>query len=477
MTAFQSFKQISIALITIVFFSGNATGQAAQAVSEIITDFNGYWRSSATAINTVKPNNSHNLLAFTYKGQTYSTGVDNNILSTKGINFKPATFLGLYVTTLPGTVTSNTKIGLGAMYDGVAVGASKPPPANNIPYYLADGINGLDLGTCVANLPVGTIVYTVNNLSPKAIGDGIPDILVSQVADPSGTNFDRYTFTNANGIQVGTPLDIVFTNISPVGQWLADFYEASANPMTLATSFTNGSRDLRLWAADFADFGITSSNISEIRNFQIKLSGVSDVAFVAHNKESFTSPNSPPVSVLPVSLTYFTGKEQNGETLLSWQTASEKNNAYFVIETSTDGKNFRSLASLPGADNSNAQVNYNYTHTTPATGSNYYRLKQVDSNGEHTYSKIIAIRNQLPIPTITLYPNPANGVVTILHGTATGQEQVRILDLTGQALMQEQIKAESQSTSLAINNIAKGYYQVVYIRANGQQITRKLLVE
>jgi len=81
-------------------------------------------------------------------------------------------------------VTSNTKLALGQLYDGVDNGASNPAPVNSLALYLTDGPNGLNLGTGIANLPKGDLTFRVTNINPAAIGDGIPDILVTQIADP-----------------------------------------------------------------------------------------------------------------------------------------------------------------------------------------------------------------------------------------------------------------------------------------------------
>src|SRR5450432_276718 len=133
-------------------------------VTEIITDYSGYWKSSATTLNSVKPDNSHNLVSFSFNGNRYSTGVNDALLVSKGQSFIAGDFRALPVTSLGGAITSNTKIGLGSMYDGNANGASTPAPVNNIPYYLTDGIKGLNLGTCVANLPAGTLNFPVSGV-------------------------------------------------------------------------------------------------------------------------------------------------------------------------------------------------------------------------------------------------------------------------------------------------------------------------
>lgn len=257
----------------------------AQSVSEIITDYNGYYKTGSAAVNPVKPDNNHNLLSFSFNGIRYSTGVNDALLTSHGETFTAGSFRALPMTNITGTPNGNTKIGFGAMADGVYNGAG-PAPSRNLGQYLNDGINGLNLGTGVANLPAGTMFLSVSNLQAAHIGDGIPDILVTQVADPSGS-FDRYAFTDVNGNLVGNFMDINLTNITPVGEWVADFYEATGAAV-LKPGYTQTPRHVRLWAADFSAFGINASNIGNIAYFKIDLSGNSDVAFVAYNTTTVT---------------------------------------------------------------------------------------------------------------------------------------------------------------------------------------------
>lgn len=252
----------------------------AQAVSEIITDYNGWWKTSSVSVSSVLPDNHHNLLSFSYNGTRYSTGVNDAALSAHGETFVSGLYQALPLQNVNGTVNSSTKIGLGAMADGVYNGAGAAPSRNLGPY-LNDGANGLDMGTCVANLPAGTMFMSVSNIQAGNIGDGVPDILVTQVADPS-TSFDSYEFTDVNGVRVGNSLNIVLNNIPAIGNWVADFYEATGATV-LAPTFTQTQRAIRLWAADFSSFGLNASNIANVAYFKINLSGTSDIAFVAYN--------------------------------------------------------------------------------------------------------------------------------------------------------------------------------------------------
>jgi hypothetical protein len=257
----------------------------AQAVTEIVTNYNGYWRTGTSSISTTKPDNHHELISFSYNGTRYSTGINDALLTSHGLSFTAGTYNALPMSNIVGTVTSNTKIGLGAMTDGVFNGPGSAPSRTLGPY-LNDGTQGLDMGTCVANLPAGTMFLSVSNIQAAKIGDGIPDILVTQIADPS-TTYDSYEFTDINGVRVGNSLNVVLNTISPLGQWVADFYEATGATI-LQAGFTQTQRDIRLWAADFTTFGINASNIGNVAYFKITLSGTSDIAFVAYNSATIS---------------------------------------------------------------------------------------------------------------------------------------------------------------------------------------------
>ena len=274
-----------LTIFLILLITSSPQPSHSQAVTEIVTNYNGYWRSRTSAISTTKPDNHHELISFSYNGTRYSTGRNDALLTTQGLTFSPGTYNALPMTNIAGAATSNTKIGLGAMVDGVFNGAGSAPSRTLGPY-LNDGAQGLDMGTCVANLPAGTMFLSVSNIQAAKIGDGIPDILVTQIADPS-TTYDSYEFTDINGARIGSSLNVVLNTISPVGQWVADFYESTGSTI-LQPGFTQTQRDIRLWAADFTTFNINASNIGNIAYFKITLSGTSDIAFVAYNSATIS---------------------------------------------------------------------------------------------------------------------------------------------------------------------------------------------
>ncbi|WP_426491854.1 T9SS type A sorting domain-containing protein [Hymenobacter sp. 102] len=380
-----------------------AHAQAVNNVTEVVTSFGGYWQSSTTAKNTVKPNNSHDLLAFSLNGIRYSTGVDDAVLESNKLTFTPAQFKALPVLAISGAIGNNTKVGLGELYDNVANGASSPPPANDIPFYLRDGRNGLNLGTGAANVPNGSLDFSISDVVTSSLGDGTPDILVTQIADPAGSQ-DQYQFLDANNQVIGNTVTVTFTSITPVGSWTADFYEASQRPMSLTTGFRQTDRDLRLWAADLSAFGITSANVGSIRKFRVLLSGNSDLAFVAYNAQTATFSNPP----LPVTLSSFGGQATATYSELTWHTAQEVNSAAFEVEASLNGRAFEVVGRVAAAGSSTQTRRYTFRHTTTQPGPRYYRLRQIDQDGTSTYSSVITLtpRRGPGAATVTAAPNP-----------------------------------------------------------------------
>jgi hypothetical protein len=94
---------------------------------------------------------------------------------------------------------------------------------------------------------------------------------------------------------------------------------------------------------------------------------------------------------LPITLLSFTGKEESGRTRLDWKTASEINNDYFIIERSTDGIYWNEIIRTNGAGSSQLVLSYTEYDFSPFAGINYYRLTQVDYDGQSETFNIIAV--------------------------------------------------------------------------------------
>lgn len=99
-------------------------------------------------------------------------------------------------------------------------------------------------------------------------------------------------------------------------------------------------------------------------------------------------------TMLPVELVKFEAENDNGRNYVTWWTATERDNDYFVVERSNDGVNFKEIGTMDGQGNSQHLVSYRFSDLYYKRGEvNYYRLKQVDFNGAVEYHDVISVDN------------------------------------------------------------------------------------
>ena len=187
---------------------------------------------------------------------------------------------------------------------------------------------------------------------------------------------------------------------------------------------------------------------------------------------------------LPVKMEYFTA-EKNGDhsSLLKWATASEIDNAYFEVERSADASTWENLGQVQGAGTSAQQQLYNYTDANALTGVNYYRLKQVDVDGNFTYTNIQEVTFDgaaaAVATTMTMFPNPMSksGPLTIeLSNSNSTISNVTIYNTVGQEVY---TGSSSNSNTIEINDLtlASGVYVVLVSSEGSKPLTSRLVIK
>jgi hypothetical protein len=177
------------------------------------------------------------------------------------------------------------------------------------------------------------------------------------------------------------------------------------------------------------------------------------------------------VESLPVELISFSAqKNSNNDVDLKWKTASENNNKGFDIQHSTDAVSWTAIGFVSGKGNAATESNYLFTDKTAASGKNYYRLLQIDFDGNKKYSSIANVE----LPQKAYYAitnNPGKGVYHIRIGTAEKVE-LSVLDLSGRRLMNKIVGVGVQEIN--ISNYPAGTY-LLQIRRGNELQTEKLV--
>lgn len=183
--------------------------------------------------------------------------------------------------------------------------------------------------------------------------------------------------------------------------------------------------------------------------FEFEVTGFSELALI------YTTG-----TVLPVTWLSVTGQLNKGRSVIKWSTASETNSASFSVEHSADGNRFVPLKNIPAAGNSTGIRHYEYIHTNPTQGANYYRIRQTDRDGRYSHSKIILLQYSSTAMPMVLAPNPVREQLTVWLPATTEGGSLRIFNHLGQ-MMQQQPKVNG-TTQLQINTsrLQAGLYRL-----------------
>jgi hypothetical protein len=236
------------------------------------------------------------------------------------------------------------------------------------------------------------------------------------------------------------------------------------------TGFGNigNTADLRLTLAGSV-VGTAGVNAGTTADPQVNRTGLTLAnltnTFYVGSVNSVTSP-------LPVELVFFTATVTNGRVKLSWETAMETNNDYFIIQRSRDGVMWDSLTHVAGSGNTSTATFYAAYDPAPYRGISYYRLVETDFAGNKIYSSVCAVNLQRSSSEISLFPNPATNSILIQFPDA-GQYSVALLNGAGQSMTDPALG--TGNITLDVSHVAAGLYYVVIRQGNTKEVREVLI--
>ena len=181
---------------------------------------------------------------------------------------------------------------------------------------------------------------------------------------------------------------------------------------------------------------------------------------------------------LPIELLSFDASETTSGILLNWVSAMEYDNDYYELERSLDGINFKTIKRVLSKGNSEIKQYYNHLDKEAPEGYLYYRLKQVDVNGEFTYSSIISIKQaRSDFFTAGIFPNPAKDFVEVIFHKEDGEDFIvdyRILNTLGQEIQAGKIN--SFQAIISTNELPDGNYFLALIKNSTRVNYYKLII-
>jgi len=261
-------------------------------------------------------------------------------------------------------------------------------------------------------------------------GDGAGRIVVMKDGEGAGVSdpVDGQTYTANNAFGSGTE----------IGTGTFVVYNATNAKATSSVTVT----------------GLTSQHVY---NFKVAEYNGSNSSINYNTSESSDNKYS---SGLPVSLLSFRASAIDDNVLISWETASEMNNDYFIIERSLDGEKFDEIASIEGSGNSNILLSYEFVDKQKLNGVVYYRLTQFDYDGKSTVFNMISINLDNIDKTIeTVFVD--NKSLSIDLNIST-KASVSLVDANGKVSQMAILPSEGgRNVKFDMNTLSKGVYFII----------------
>ncbi|WP_435135477.1 IPT/TIG domain-containing protein [Formosa sp. A9] len=399
-------------------------------ITEIFTTYNGFWRSSQWKADPenedLMPNTRHDLLAFTYDGVTYSTGVNDDLLIEKGVTFNSQLFYAYSTNGVDGSTYPLNYLAMADMIDGEVnegVEITSPEILNATIYEnLIDGVNGLDLGTGVTNFnQLADVGFYSSGGQLGGISDGAPDFLITQIAKAG--SIDVYYYADDAGNVVGRPikLSIIQEEVEDyagdglLAIWRLDLFTLQsglnygvAKPQK-RTYTGDETRPLRMAAFRFEDFEITADNVTEINNINMVAGGTADLAFLAYNRGSFDI-KTPVITKYPVP-NYVCSTPSNKDIIFT-ATAQVSGNATGSADEELSYQWYKYNTPIPGEQSNTLTISGEITTDDLGT----YKLQVSNSFGS-VFTAVSLSKGGVPVywdgVTWQLPPSYVNAGITV----------------------------------------------------------------
>ena len=183
------------------------------------------------------------------------------------------------------------------------------------------------------------------------------------------------------------------------------------------------------------------------------------------------------VAPLPIELVTFYADCEEEKVNISWTTASETNNHFFTVEKSINGTGFTTVSIVDGAGTSNNILYYDTYDEYVNDQTTYYRLKQTDFDGKHTYSDLVITNCGAGEEEVgfAIMPNPARDFINVVFRNTEDEQAIfSIFDLAGRIVYTNELDPESKRLLVNIGEFSPGLFNARLISGN-KTYTEKLI--
>ncbi len=180
--------------------------------------------------------------------------------------------------------------------------------------------------------------------------------------------------------------------------------------------------------------------------------------------------------VLPVTLNSFKAEPVGSKVELAWETAWERNSREFVVQRSTDLKEFGDIGRVAAAGETDGRRQYAFTDYNPLPGANYYRLRMVDRDDTYEYSNVDDAVVRLGQPSLVVSGNPTTGERIRLQAPGADLSQLQLTSVMGQRIPFRVNRGTEEFVELIpTSTLTPGMYFLTLVQ-EGRRLHTKVLV-
>ncbi|MBL0359078.1 MAG: T9SS type A sorting domain-containing protein [Chitinophagaceae bacterium] len=246
--------------------------------------------------------------------------------------------------------------------------------------------------------------------------------------------------------------------------------------------------ELEIVPTDFYAVNIVLQDLYLNQNLRINLLGATKLSFAVDANPASADVNRFRIifkkyNVLPVTVTAVKASLQNNKIAVEWKVENELNIVKYEVEKSVNGSDFSTAGVVEVLYGSNAYNTYNWLDVTPAQGTNFYRIKIYDRNGDTKYTTIVKTKTTNNTSgTISIYPNPVKESIinVLLNNQPKGQYHLKLISISGQLMYTGSLVSETGNGILVVNipaRLTPGTYQLEVITPEGKRDTQKVIAE
>jgi len=167
---------------------------------------------------------------------------------------------------------------------------------------------------------------------------------------------------------------------------------------------------------------------------------------------------------------------ENKSAYITWKTASETHNRGWEIEHSMDAQNWEWIGFTGGLGDSYQLNSYSFTHKTPESGINYYRLKQIDYDGKFEYSDVHKVYFSVKRSQFSIYPNPTQNESFTIYVPENEAEMTKVTMYNYTGKLVRQILIVDAQMEINVQDLEKGMY-LIRMDIDGKVSWEKIIIQ